>query len=209
MVRTEVLQHYINLTGTKNYLEIGLGAGRNFNQIKCENKTGVDPCDNGSWLIPNIKIRKRAHSAMPKYKMTSDEFFQESDIGKFGVIMIDGMHLHEYVYRDILNSLDILEEGGYIVCHDMNPPNRKMQLREQTPGEPWNGDCWKAWVKLRSEKSDLNMFVIDTDNGLGVISKGSQDTLNVAADLLTYDNLHENRREWLNLISVEEFKNAR
>lgn len=207
MTRTEVLQQYINQTGTKNYLEIGLGDGRNFNRIKCENKAGVDPCDNGSWLISDTETRSQRHVVIPQYEMTSDEFFQQNDIGKFGVIMIDGMHLHEYVYRDILNSLDVLEEDGYIVCHDMNPTSRKHQFREEVRGKPWNGDCWKAWVKLRSERSDLNMFVIDTDYGLGVISRGSQDTLNVTNKMLTYDNLDKNRRKWLNLISVEEFKN--
>ena len=49
------------------------------------------------------------------------------------------------------------------------------------------------------------MYVIDCDCGCGIITKGEQDLL--VTDLpLTFKNLDENRKEWLNLKSVEEIE---
>ena len=101
--------------------------------------------------------------------MTSDDFFKQNN-ENFDVIFIDGLHEYGQVYRDIQNSLKFLNDGGYIICHDMSPNNEIIQRYPQThPGE-WTGDCWKAWVKLKSEKSDLQMFVVDSDYGCGVIT---------------------------------------
>jgi hypothetical protein len=55
------------------------------------------------------------------------------------------------------------------------------------------------------ENENLNMFVVDTDYGCGVISRGNQDLLSITTDI-TYNNLDNNRETWLNLISIEEFK---
>ena len=60
----------------------------------------------------------------------------------------------------------------------MSPYNEIMQRVPQTPGE-WTGDCWKAWVLIRSERDDINMFVVDTDYGCGVIKYGNQEKLNI------------------------------
>jgi hypothetical protein len=81
--------------------------------------------------------------------------------------------------------------------------------KEKDNGNPaygmWNGDCWKSWVKLRSTRKDLEMFVVDTDYGCGIIKKGIQQTLSVSENDITFSNLEKNRKEWLNLIDVEEF----
>jgi hypothetical protein len=48
------------------------------------------------------------------------------------------------------------------------------------------------------------MYTIDTDHGCGVIQKGSQEKLVIDGEL-TFENLERNRKEWLNIISVEKF----
>jgi len=48
------------------------------------------------------------------------------------------------------------------------------------------------------------MFVVNTDHGCGIIQKGCQDTINIDG-VMTYQNFDKNRKEWLNLITVEEF----
>jgi predicted O-methyltransferase YrrM len=186
--RTEIIQYFINKINAKKYLEIGMGPGENHNLIVCEYKVSVDP-----------------HSYIPvTYKMTSDDFFKENK-ETFDVIFIDGLH-HDYqVYNDIINSLDILSEGGYIICHDMNPTSELMQrVPQPISGQEWTGDCWKAWVRIRSEREDLKMHVIDLDYGCGIISKGPQEKIIINSDL-TWDLLKENRTELLNLISVDKF----
>ena len=188
MDRTSILQKLIDKTITKKYLEIGMGPGVNYNSLVCDYKLCVDP-------NPTVPVT---------HKMTSDEFFEQNK-EMFGVIFIDGLHWSEQVYKDILSSLNVLSSGGYVVCHDINPHSEIIQKYPQAiPESEWTGDCWKAWVKIRQERSDLNMFVIDTDYGCGVISRGNQTVLPVNEEL-TWDLLDKNRKELLNLISIEKF----
>lgn len=188
MNRTKIINKLINKINGKRYLEIGLGEGTNFQNVECDYKVSVDPDSNYS----------------ATYCMNSDDFFQSKlEKEKFDVILVDGLHHSDQVYRDVANSLSLLKEGGYIVCHDLNPQNEAMQVVPWQGGN-WNGDCWKAFVKLRSERIDLQMHTVDTDYGCGIISRGFQVPLHLKEDL-TYANLEKNRKEWLNLISVKEF----
>ena len=189
MTRTEIIQALINKTKAKRYLEIGMGPGTNFSQIKCDYKVCVDP-------TPTVPVT---------YTLTSDGFFEQNK-EMFDIVFIDGLHWSEQVYKDIINSLSVLNEGGYIICHDMNPHSEFIQRYPQAiPESEWTGDCWKAWVKLRTERDDLDMFVIDTDYGCGVITKGKQKTIKVNEEL-TWELLEANRIKVLNLISTEDFK---
>lgn len=186
MLRTDIINLLIKKINAKKYLEIGISDGINFSKINCEYKLGVDP---------NIESPATYHT-------TSDKFF-EKNIENFDVIFIDGLHHADQVYRDILNSLDVLNDGGYIVCHDMNPQEEEHQVIPFNGGF-WNGDCWKSFVQLKRERSDLEMYVIDTDCGCGIIKKGKQNIL-IGNQKLTWQNFKINRKYWLNLISVNEF----
>ena len=182
MTRNRIVQHLINKNGYKSYLEIGVEYGQTFTKILCPKKVGVEPYVDG-WL-----------------KMTSDEFFAQNK-DAFDVVFIDGLHEKEQVEKDIRSSLKILNPNGSVVIHDCNPTSESMQKvpREQLE---WTGDVWKAFVGFR-EYSDLEMYVVDTDYGCGVIKKGEQIPLDIKE--LTYEKLIENKKEWLNLISVNEF----
>ena len=181
MDRLNIIQSLIDKCNAKKYLEIGVQGGYVLNNIKCDYKIGVDP----------------DQSSKATLFLTSDEFFSKND-ELFDVIFIDGLHHADQVLRDIENSLKALSPNGYIVCHDMNPEEEIIQKVPQETGI-WTGDCWKAWVHLRSKRSDLNMFVLDTDYGCGIIKFGSQDLLEVNQDL-TWENLVKNRVYWLNLV---------
>ena len=86
-------------------------------------------------------------------------------------MFIDGLHHHEQVYRDVTNSLDGLSVSGTIVLHDCNPRNEEMQRVPRVQAE-WTGDCWKAIARMRATRPDLNVSVLDTDYGLGVVQRG-------------------------------------
>jgi predicted O-methyltransferase YrrM len=187
MTRTDIINLLANKINAQKYLEIGIGQGHNFKTINCNYKIGVDP---------NLATPATHH-------ITSDVFF-ESNTEKFDIIFIDGLHLYEQVYRDINNSLLSLNNEGYIICHDMNPDYEALQLPHFQMGA-WMGDCWKAFVRLHSERSDITMYTIDTDCGCSVIQKGSQQLLNVDLNSLNWENFDKNRKEWLNLITVNEF----
>jgi hypothetical protein len=189
MTRTEIIQTYIDKLKAKKYLEIGMGPGINFSKVICDYKVCVDP-------TPTVPVT---------FTLTSDDFFKQNK-EKFDVVFIDGLHWSEQVYADILNSLEVLNENGVIICHDMNPHSEFIQRYPQPKAESeWTGDCWKAWVKIRTEFDDLHMQVIDTDYGCGIITKGKQNLIKITEDL-TWEFLEKNRVELLNLISVEEFK---
>ena len=189
MKRSKIINMYIEKYDYKSYLEIGISNGKNFKSINCDSKIGVDPC---AYFKSRDILEK-----------TSDEFFANNKL-KFDIIFIDGLHHSGQVYRDIKNSLNVLNDGGAIICHDMNPTREEIQIVPRI-SRTWTGDCWKAWVLLRSERKDLEMFVVDTDYGCGIIRTGEQELIELN-DKLTYENLDANRKEWLNLISIENFK---
>lgn len=189
MTRTTIINRIINRIGAKSYLEIGVREPEgNFNKIICDKKVAVDPVPLSPGIIP----------------LTSDAFFAQNT-DTYDVIFIDGLHVAEQVERDILNSLQVLTPGGYIVCHDMSPTTEIMQRVPIETTGAWTGDCWKAWINLRSSRGDLTMYVVDTDYGVGIITKGSQETLSLGNTPITYSNLEVNRIDWLNLITVEQF----
>jgi hypothetical protein len=183
--RTDIINRLALEIGAQAYLEIGVGRGQNFKRVKCPLKVGVDPSKNTT------------------HKITSDEFFQDNK-DYFDLIFIDGLHHAEQVERDILNSLNFLNKGGFIVCHDMIPKSEGHQKVPRVQSA-WTGDCWKAWVKLRSQKTNIEMFVVDRDRGCGVIRKGNQETINIDGIELTWGNLCKHKKKWLNLISEKEF----
>lgn len=189
MTRTEIINLFIEKNNYKSYLEIGVQNGKNFYAVKCENKTGVDPDPNSKAIL----------------YLTSDVFFERAKKlkQKFDIIFIDGLHHAEQVHRDIFNSLECLSKGGVIVLHDMNPTSEAMQKVPRVQTE-WTGDCWKAFVHFRTAMP-YKAYVIDTDYGVGIISKANQSKLKANAIELNYELFNEKRKEWLNLISTEKF----
>ena len=182
--------------GFKTYLEIGVESGDNFTKIECENKISVDPNQHG----------------YTTHQMTSDEFFaQLPDDVKFDIVFIDGLHLWEQCYKDIENSLKHLSPNGIIVCHDMNPLYEMYQSRKPYNVSLWNGDVWRAFVKIRSEHSDLFTCMIeDCDTGLGVISWGNNEPIELPmpVDKLSYvEDFSKNKAYLMNTTTINDFIN--
>ena len=189
MNRAKIINSLIDHHNYKTYLEIGVDKGVNIRAINIANKVGVDPDKDVINHYPKCRV------------MTSDTFFQNNRTG-FDIIFIDGLHHAEQVYKDIKNALLVLNKNGTIVCHDMLPASEAAQVvpREQIE---WNGDCWKAWVKLRAQEPNLSMRVIDTDYGCGIIQRGHQALIEY--DDLNYQSFVDNKELWMNIISVAEF----
>lgn len=154
--RWDMLNYLIKLNDYKSYLEIGGAYGYNFFKINSPYKVCVDPQKN----FPELT-----------YHMTSDEFFANND-KKFDLIFIDGMHEASQVYKDIENALAILNDKGTIMMHDCLPLTFEEQTPERTQWN-WTGDAWRAFAYFR-QFSNLFMFTVDTDHGLGIIKKGHQ-----------------------------------
>ena len=195
MTRTEIINELIDKHRYEDYLEIGVNTpsqpGWNWNGLNVKNKVGVDPNVDHTGVL----------------KMTSDEFFEKPLSQNYDIVFVDGLHIFEQAYRDIINSLKWLSPNGTIVVHDCNPVTEITQRRERA-SDAWHGDVWKAIVKLRMEEIGLTIHTVDTDEGCAIIRRGSQILLPVSPDEDPYDYsfLERRRVESLNLISVEEFK---
>lgn len=134
------------------YLEIGCQINNLFNAVASMNKTGVDPAKGGT------------------HRMTSDEFF-ESNSNKYDVVFIDGLHEYQQVRRDALNSLEAIENDGWIAFHDFLPRTWKKHHIPRI-NRTWQGDCWKLAIELSNAKG-IDFYIIDIDHGVGLMRKTS------------------------------------
>jgi hypothetical protein len=195
--RYDLVNYIINKNGFKDYLEIGVAYGDCIRRIEAPNKDGVDPVVESTVTCPEIN-----------YKMGSNEFFALPEISnkKYDVIFIDGLHHSDQVDIDIKNSLEHLNEGGFIFLHDCNPPSYESQLVPRV-ASAWNGDVWKSIVKLRHLDIDLDISVIDTDFGVGIITKGKNHPIDgfILEESLEWDVFISNRKYFLNLLEIDEF----
>lgn len=202
LTRADIINSFAKKYGCKSYLEIGVGKGATYKNVKTMNRIGVDPnyeCD---------------------YRMTSDEFFEKYS-QKFDIIFIDALHLANQAYKDINNALKSLTSKGFILVHDCNPTHELLQKLPSKPelagilewckdnkgNNAWTGDVWKAFVQFRMNRNDLTCYVIDADFGIGVLCKGSQKVFPEKKTIanLDYSFLEKNRKKLLDLRSPIEW----
>ena len=188
--RVEIVQSVINEKSYKNYLEIGCYKNDLFNKIQCENKIGVDPISGGT-------IRK-----------TSDDFFKHNQL-KFDCIFIDGAHKYHQVKKDIINSIDAINDDGVILLHDCLPLNVYAQAIPRCQYS-WNGDVWKTIVEFRTHQ-DLDTYTCYADQGIGVILKRKNrnflDIKNADFIKMSFKDYFFNYKKYMNLITYNELMN--
>jgi hypothetical protein len=197
--RYDLINYIAEQYDSNDYLEIGVNDGSCIRKIRIPNKDGVDPS-------PNSELGFGEPVPEINYQVTSDYFFDNYAYKKYDIIFIDGLHHSEQVDVDIQNSLKYLNDGGFILLHDCNPPEYEIQLVPRQTGI-WNGDVWKSIVKLRCTDPNLEINVIDTDWGVGLIKKGNSEIYTKASleECLEWNYFDKNRDEVLNIISVDEF----
>jgi hypothetical protein len=214
MDRSEVIQYLINKKKYKRYLEIGVFNGEVFFKIKAPHKYAVDPVFRFVRETKYKMMFKNVSNANAKYfTKTSDDFFKNDSPKLFSkrkidICFIDGMHEFDFVLRDTLNTLKYLDDNGVIILHDCNPLTADAEVsyaewEKRGFAAEWNGDVWKIIVYLRSLVDDINVFTLDTDQGLGIITKGlGQVKLNFTEEQIrqmTFKDIDSNREQWLNL----------
>lgn len=206
MQRIDILQKLINKNNYNRYVEIGTYKGATILNLKCENKITIDPVIRISWKRKLKWILKNPTNLRNRYfEMTSDDFFgNHSGCLKKGVdiFFIDGLHTFRASLNDVLNSLRYLNKDGTIVMHDCYPPHKAASIAASSFGKAkelkpdgwngqWCGDVWKTIVYLKWKFSDiLEVNVLDTDFGLGIITKKS-DVLEFEFDQALYNEIIE------------------
>ena len=183
--RIVIINKIANKIKAKKYLEIGCDLNQVFNKIQCENKTGVDPLRGGT------------------IKDTSDNFFK-GNTDKFDLIFIDGLHTYDQILKDFENSFNCLNDGGYIIMHDLMP---RTWLEEHVPriSNNWCGNVWKLSFLLKDIKEHDYKLIL-TDFGLGIFRKKNY---KIKMNGLSYKNLNFkyfiNNYKFLPLIERDQF----
>ena len=217
MDRLFVLKSLMQHRHLKNYLEIGVFNGHIFFRIKSNFKIAVDP----DFVFGNgrkaIKLLLNPYNRYNQYfEKTSDDFFAQDgprlfQNKKIELALIDGMHECDYVIRDVEHTLNHAAPNAVIVLHDCNPLSAEAacSFKEWNYPGTWNGDVWKAILYFRSQRKDLTCFVLDADQGLGIIDKQPATTLlpydKEQISQFTYQDLALNRAEWLGLQPSDYF----
>lgn len=214
--RLRVVQTLMEKFDLKNYLEIGVHAAHIFFKVKSTFKVAVDPEFRFSKWKQITRTFTNPYNIYNRYfEKTSDAFFAEDAPRLFKdkpiqLAFIDGMHEYAFALRDIENSVKYLTDDGVIVLHDCNPATKEAEVsfeawKQRNYVGSWNGDVWKSILHIRATRKDLTAFVLDTDEGVGVITKRPDNNpLQLTPQqisALTYADLEKNRKEYLNLQS--------
>ena len=101
-------------------------------------------------------------------QVSASQYYHKNK-SNFDCIFIDGLHEYKQVKKDILNSLDSLNENGIILLHDCLPKSMSQQAVPRFQWI-WNGDVWKSIVKFRC-RNDLDIVTCKIDHGISIIRK--------------------------------------
>lgn len=181
MDRVELLQSLIDALDARLYLEIGVKRGGTFLSLRARRKIAVDPRP----MLPRRAVLaamlRDPHNVTNRVvARSSDAFFADPPRrlrrGGLDVAFVDGLHTYEQSLRDVENCLAWLAPGGVVVLHDCNPVDaaaaEPAAVAPDRAAEGWSGDVWKTIVHLRALRRDLEVFVLDADCGLGVVTRG-------------------------------------
>jgi hypothetical protein len=207
MDREKVILTLMKQKKISNYLEIGVFNGHIFFRVKSSFKIAVDPDFRFDALRKTVKLFLNPYNLFNKYfKKTSDDFFTKDapDLlkdRKIEIALIDGMHEYAYALRDVENSLKYLTDHGVIVMHDCNPQAKEEAISfKEWEASNFTGTCLR---------DDINVFTLDCDHGLGVITFGKpENPLNYTLEEIekfTFKDFDANRSSWINLKPADYF----
>ena len=161
MHRHELLAGLHERLRPRTYFEIGVEIGRSLTLSRtCT--VGVDPF---------FSIKREVECDLQLVRTTSDEFFAGEDpfvhfpVPVIDLAFIDGMHLAEYLLRDVINTERHTHATTVIVLDDMLPRSAAEASRDRGPGREigaWAGDVWKVVGAFRRHRPDLVCLELDT-----------------------------------------------
>ena len=147
------------------YLEIGLQDGYTFERVNAKLRVGVEPLPRFSLtqLPQNVSI----------YECTSDEYFERAR-EKFDLVFVDGLHEASQTYRDVINSLRLLNPGGVLLLDDVFPLDEPSSLPSLEASETakreqgishffWYGDVYKVLGLIQDEHPELGIVLVGGD----------------------------------------------
>jgi hypothetical protein len=166
----DVLSALSKKRSVQRYLEIGVCGGQTFAKISCETAIAIDP-----YFLLNTNVMFGKKQAF-FFQMESDSFFRTTDANRYlggapDLVILDGMHVFEYLLRDFHNVEKICAKHTLIAIHDCLPLTRTMAnrseeiTREMSKGSFyenwWTGDVWKLVPIIKKYRPDLRIVAVN------------------------------------------------
>lgn len=167
------------------YLEIGVARGHTLEAVDAEWRVGVDPRP----LFNPLRLPKN----LDFWPTKSDEFFRSNPFHQFDVVFVDGLHEAKQTYRDVINSLLLLNSGGFLLLDDVWPTDAPSSEPDQKRAEQlkawqgishkrWYGDVYKVVAALRQFHPELSLQIIgdQREHAQAVIQKIDNKSVSVS-----------------------------
>jgi hypothetical protein len=149
----------------RTYLEIGVNEGHSL----CL----AGPGTRAVGIDPEPRLRQPSDATL--FPLTSDDFFAVHDLDAalqgvpLDLVFIDGMHLFEFVLRDLINVGRSAVPTTTVLLHDCYPISAETATREHLT-YLWTGDVWKIVLCLKEYCPDVEVRVVDAPPaGLGIV----------------------------------------
>jgi hypothetical protein len=162
LLRHELLKGLHESLAPRTYFEIGVHVGMSLTLSRTRS-VGVDP-----FFKITREIRCDAHLV----RATSDEFFARRhpfahfDEPVIDLAFIDGMHLSEYLLRDVMNTERYTHAASVVVLDDMLPRSDNEAARDRDGAglakRAWAGDVYKVIDTFRALRPDVVLLEVDT-----------------------------------------------
>ena len=86
------------------------------------------------------------------------------------MVLVDCWHSHDDTVRCISMARSMLTNGGFIVVHDCDPPDRATSTADPE-GYYWCGVAWQGFVDATAAlDAEAQWWVVESDFGIGVIA---------------------------------------
>ncbi len=151
MLRSEVVQGFLDLFDRPRHLEVGVHSGETFHAVRAAEKVAVDPAFRFDVAAAAAADRTARFHAVP-----SDAYFSDRcpEDARFDVVFLDGLHTFEQTLRDLMNTLARTRDDSVIVIDDVRPSGPAAAIRDldvflrmhaAVPGTPdaWMGDVFR------------------------------------------------------------------
>jgi hypothetical protein len=116
----------------ESFLELGVAGGRLKNIVMPAKYVGVDT----------------TMSEAATHVMSTDEFFERNQ-DTFDMIFVDADHRYEQARKDLMSSMQILNEHGIIACHDTQPASEMdLSVAYCLDSYRLTQEDWEGWDQL-------------------------------------------------------------
>lgn len=155
------------------YLEVGVESGATFENVRVDQRWGVDP-------RPLFDVRELPEG-IQFFQETSDCFFSRRDLPTFDLIFVDGLHIWAQAYRDVINAMRCAGPHAVLLLDDCVPSDAisaipdqfesyKMRRQLGQSGTEWCGDVYRVLYVLDRWHPELEFATVVEGRGPGYTS---------------------------------------